>query len=87
MRLTLTATSASRFILSSAETLYAAELQLEAADGIKETPFVTLRTSLDTETGQPFVEAYQVIIELINEASPKPDSSRSYIHAPLLWHR
>lgn len=50
------------FHLSGAEVLFAAEQQLEAAQGVKETPFVTVKVSLD-ENGQAVVEAFQVSLQ------------------------
>jgi hypothetical protein len=42
------------------EILFAAEQQLEAADGIEDTPFVTVKVTLD-ENSMAVVEAFQVI--------------------------
>ncbi len=48
------------FIFSSAEVLTAAELQLEAAQGLeKSTPFVTVKVTVDKE-GKTHFEAFQV---------------------------
>ncbi len=48
------------YIFSSAEVLTAAELQLEAAQGLeKNTPFVTVKVTVDTE-GKTHFEAFQV---------------------------
>jgi nuclear protein localization protein 4 homolog len=46
------------FTLSAAEVIMAAELQLEAADGVHETPFVTVTVS--PKNGHASVEAFQV---------------------------
>ena len=50
------------YTLSSAEIIMAAEFQLEAADGINETPFVTVTVapSSATNNSQVSVEAFQV---------------------------
>jgi len=58
--LSLNVTLLSRFHFSWAETLFAAEQQLEAAQGVNDTPFVTMKLTVD-EKGQIIVEAYQVI--------------------------
>ena len=47
------------FVLSAAEVIIAAELQLEAADGVEETPFCTVTVS-QSDNGTVSVEAYQV---------------------------
>jgi hypothetical protein len=39
--------------------MFAAELQLEAAGGISDTPFVTIRQTAD-EKGQTVIDAFQV---------------------------
>ena len=46
-------------VFSAAEIIMAAELQLEAADGIEETPFVTVKVSKGKD-GTVGVEAFQV---------------------------
>jgi nuclear protein localization protein 4 homolog len=47
------------YVLSGAEILMAAELQLEAADGVNETPFVTVKVAAGRD-GTVSVEAFQV---------------------------
>ena len=47
------------FFLSALEVLTTAELQLEAAGGVEDTPFVTVKVTLDEE-GSSVVEGYQV---------------------------
>lgn len=47
------------FVLSAAEIVMAAELQLEAAGGVEETPFVTVKVT-QGEDGNISVEAFQV---------------------------
>lgn len=47
------------FLFSNTEVLTAAELQLEAADGVNDTPFVTVKVTLDDE-GNSHFDAYQV---------------------------
>ncbi len=48
------------YVFSSAEVLTAAELQLEAAQGLEEnTPFVTVKVTVDTK-GETHFEAFQV---------------------------
>ena len=54
------------FFLSGAEVITAAELQLEAADGVEETPFVTVMVSLNEENNV-FVEGFQVCFENYKE--------------------
>ena len=46
-------------VLTSAEIIMAAELQLEAADGLEETPFITIKVGQDKD-GNVGVEAFQV---------------------------
>lgn len=53
-----------RFFLSGPEVLFAAEQQLEAAGGIGDTAFVTIKLTLD-DKGQGVVEAFQVSIILV----------------------
>ncbi|RYH11884.1 hypothetical protein EON65_38615 [archaeon] len=48
------------FHFSGPEVLFAAEQQLEAAQGINDTPFVTMKATLDHEKGQAVIEAFQV---------------------------
>ncbi|KAL7459186.1 hypothetical protein ACHAWC_011685 [Mediolabrus comicus] len=50
------------FQLSSAEVIMAAELQLECAQGIEETPFVTVRVTVGDD-GNVIVEAFQVSLQ------------------------
>jgi len=47
------------YVLSNAEIIMAAELQLEAAEGIHETPFVTVKVTKGND-GHTTVEAFQV---------------------------
>jgi len=47
------------FFLSGAEVLFAAELQLEAANGVNKTPFVTVKVTV-TADSEVTVEGYQV---------------------------
>mmetsp|Transcript_12430 Transcript_12430/g.20610 ORF Transcript_12430/g.20610 Transcript_12430/m.20610 type:complete len:444 (+) Transcript_12430:118-1449(+) len=47
------------FVLSAAEVLMAAELQLEAAGGVEDTPFVTVKVT-QGDDGNTSVEAFQV---------------------------
>lgn len=47
------------FVLSSAEIIMAAELQLEAAGGVEDTPFVTVKVTMGDD-GNASVEAFQV---------------------------
>ena len=47
------------YVLSSAEVIMAAELQLEAAGGVEETPFVTVKVTRGDD-GNVSVEAFQV---------------------------
>lgn len=49
-----------RFYFATPEIMFAAEQQLEAADGIEDTPFVTVKVTLD-ENSQAVVEAFQVL--------------------------
>jgi len=48
------------FQFSGPEIIAAAEQQLIAAQGIEDTPFITLKAYFDIELNQPTVEAYQV---------------------------
>lgn len=52
----------SGFQFSAAEVIMAAELQLECAQGVEETPFVTVRVTVGDE-GQVIVEAFQVSLQ------------------------
>eukprot|EP00980_Cylindrotheca_fusiformis_P023527 scaffold10571_cov154-Cylindrotheca_fusiformis.AAC.5 len=47
------------FVLSASEVIMAAEMQLEAAGGVEETPFVTVKVTTG-ENGNVSVEAFQV---------------------------
>ena len=49
-----------KFNFSGAEVIEAAEQQLIAAGGIDDTPFVTVKVTLDPATGQPFADAFQI---------------------------
>ncbi len=49
-----------KFNFSAAEIIEAAEQQLIAASGVEDTPFVTVKVTLDAKTGQPFADAFQV---------------------------
>jgi nuclear protein localization family protein 4 len=48
------------FVLSASEIIMAAELQLEAAGGIEETPFVTVKVTTGDDAKTVSVEAFQV---------------------------
>jgi hypothetical protein len=48
------------FCFSGTEIIEAAEQQVLAAGGVKDTPFVTVRCSIDPETNQVFMEPHQV---------------------------
>eukprot|EP01039_Chlorochromonas_danica_P006049 gene6049-6662_t len=48
------------FHFSGPEVLFTAEQQLEAAQGVEETSFVTVKLTLDPETEKTIVEAFQV---------------------------
>lgn len=50
------------FQMTSSEILMAAELQLEAADGVEKTPFVTVKVSVG-EDGNASFEAFQVSLQ------------------------
>eukprot|EP01032_Pedospumella_encystans_P013179 gene13179-15190_t len=65
------------FHFSWAETLFAAEQQLEAAQGVNDTPFVTMKLTVD-EKGQIIVEAYQVskqCMEMVAEGVLAPSAN------------
>lgn len=47
------------FFFSAAEIITAAEFQLECAEGVAETPFVTVKVTLNEENNV-FVEGFQV---------------------------
>jgi len=47
------------FVLNASEIIMAAEMQLEAADGVRETPFVTVKVTT-SDDGNVSVEAFQV---------------------------
>lgn len=49
-----------RFHFSGPEIMFTAEQQLEAAGGIGDTPFVTMKLTID-EKSQIIVEAFQVL--------------------------
>jgi nuclear protein localization family protein 4 len=62
------------FFFSGPEVLFTAEQQLEAADGVADTPFVTIKVTLD-ENAQAVVEAFQVskqCMEMIAEGVLQP---------------
>ncbi len=46
------------YFMSSVEVIMAAELQLEAADGVAETPFVTVKVTINEENNV-VVEGFQ----------------------------
>lgn len=50
------------FVFSGAEVIQAAELQLEAADGVARTPFVTVKVTVNQQAEANF-EAYQVSLQ------------------------
>ena len=52
------------FFMSAAEVITAAEFQLETADGVAETPFVTVKVTLNEENNV-FVEGFQVCYNLL----------------------
>jgi nuclear protein localization family protein 4 len=49
-----------KFHFNSAEIIEAAEQQLLAAEGISDTPFVTVKVTLDPKTNLPIAEGFQV---------------------------
>jgi len=49
-----------KFHFSANEVMEAAEQQLIAAEGVHETPFVTIKVTLDSKTGMPIAEGFQV---------------------------
>jgi nuclear protein localization family protein 4 len=53
------------FHLSATELITAAELQLEAANGVEETPFVTVKVTLD-EKNDVFAEGFQVSLQCMD---------------------
>lgn len=66
------------FVMSAAEIIMAAEMQLEAAGGIEETPFVTVKVTVGDD-GNASVEAFQVskqcmemVAEEALEVGPNP---------------
>jgi nuclear protein localization family protein 4 len=66
------------FVMNAAEIIMAAELQLEAAGGIEETPFVTVKVTVGDD-GNASVEAFQVskqcmemVAEEALEVGPNP---------------
>jgi len=64
------------FHFSGAEIMFAAEQQLEAAQGVGDTPFVTMKLTID-ETSQISVEAYQVskqCMEMVAEGVVSPNA-------------
>lgn len=50
------------FSFSTSEVLMAAELQLEAADGVKKTPFVTVKVTVNND-GEANFEAFQMSLQ------------------------
>lgn len=65
-------------VLSSAEIIMAAEFQLEAADGVKPTPFVTVKVTVDEKTRATSFEAFQVSLqcmEMVAEEALEIDPS------------
>jgi len=49
-----------KFHFSSSEVIEAAEQQLIAAEGVEDTPFVTIKVTLDAKTNLPIAEGFQV---------------------------
>lgn len=66
------------FFFSCQELLTAAELQLECAEGVKESLFVTIKATLD-ENGAPLVDAWQVGCFSLFNAIPRALVIRSDI--------
>jgi hypothetical protein len=58
--LLLSALPVLRFHFSGAEVMFAAEQQLEAAQGVQDTPFVTMKLTIN-EQHEIIVEAFQVL--------------------------
>jgi len=49
-----------KFNFSGAEIVEAAEQQLIAAQGVNDTPFVTVKVTIDPKTNKPFADAFQI---------------------------
>mmetsp|Transcript_16037 Transcript_16037/g.11565 ORF Transcript_16037/g.11565 Transcript_16037/m.11565 type:complete len:435 (+) Transcript_16037:59-1363(+) len=65
------------FFFSGPEVLFTAEQQLESAGGVEDTPFVTVKVTLD-ENSQTVVEAFQVskqCMEMVAEGVMRPSSN------------
>lgn len=63
------------FVMSAAELIMAAEFQLEAADGVKPTPFVTVKVTRDEQNNTSNFEAFQVSLqcmEMVSEEALQP---------------
>ena len=63
-----------RFYFSGPEVIFAAEQQLESAGGVEDTPFVTVKVTID-ENGQSTVEAFQMskqCMEMVAEGVLQP---------------
>lgn len=54
------------FFFSGPEILFAAEQQLEAAQGVNDTPFVTVKVTLDAEKSQAVVEVRNSSIVIVS---------------------
>ena len=52
------------FHMSAAEVIAAAEFQLEAANGVEETPFVTVKVTVN-EDNNVYAEGFQVCLKLL----------------------
>jgi hypothetical protein len=65
------------FFFSGPEILFTAEQQLEAAEGVEDTSFVTVKVTLD-ENSQAVVEAFQVsklCMEMVAEGVLQPSTN------------
>lgn len=65
------------FVMSAAEIIMAAEFQLEAADGVRPTPFVTVKVTVADDGRNTAFEAFQVsrqCMEMVSEEALRVDA-------------
>ena len=70
------------FNLSGSEVIEAAEQQLLAKGGVGETPFITIRFTIDPETDLPYAEGYQMsqqCMEMAAEGVLEPAVNPGYV--------
>mmetsp|Transcript_12717 Transcript_12717/g.26720 ORF Transcript_12717/g.26720 Transcript_12717/m.26720 type:complete len:446 (-) Transcript_12717:155-1492(-) len=75
------------FMFSAEEVMFAAMEQLEAAQGVDKTPFVTIRCTVDPEDGNASVDPFQVSLQCMDMVAEgalgaDPDNRSSVVVSP-----